>query len=157
MINCMFENGSPANLRHAVVDTLVIKNEKILMVKRAERLLDGGKWGIIGGFIDLHETIADAVEREVLEETGWTVSNLRLFRIVDNPRRAGEDRQNIAFVYIAEADRKIGEPDDESDEQRWFSLNEIPDSSHIAFDHADSIALYKKYIKDKVRIPMLPS
>jgi hypothetical protein len=50
MITCYFEDGNKALLRHTVVDVLVLndKNE-LLMVKRTAKLVEGGKWGIIGG------------------------------------------------------------------------------------------------------------
>jgi 8-oxo-dGTP diphosphatase len=146
MIKCQFEDGNSASLRHAVVDTIVVKDNKILMVKRTAKLLEGGKWGLVGGYCERDETIRQTVEREVHEETGWTVENLRLLRIVDNPNRPMEDRQNICFVYVADAVEKTGEPDWESDEQKWFSLENIPPTEMVAFDHLEDIEIYKKYL-----------
>lgn len=59
MIDCQFENGSKANLRHAVVHCLVIENGKILLVKRSEKIIEGGKWGFPGGFLDQGEDIKE--------------------------------------------------------------------------------------------------
>ncbi len=157
MISCTFENNSNALLRHVVVDSLVLKNGKILMVKRALRLLEGGKWGLAGGYAERDETLVQAAQREILEETGWQVQNLTLLSIVDKPNRSGEDRQNISFVYFCEAVEKTDEPDDESDEQKWYLLDALPPKEQIAFDHADHIALYKRYLKEQFPLPFLKS
>ena len=86
MITCTFEDLGIGNLRHVVVDVLVLKNKEILLTKRAEGLLEAGKWGLIGGLLDRDETIEEGAKREVFEETGWRVKNLKLLKIIDNPK-----------------------------------------------------------------------
>jgi ADP-ribose pyrophosphatase YjhB (NUDIX family) len=157
MINCAFENGNPASLRHVVADVLVLKDNKLLMVKRAAKMLEGGKWGLVGGFAERDELVVETAAREVLEETGWQVTNLKLLTINDQSNRPGEDRQNVAFVFFGQATAKTGEPDDESDDQQWFGFDELPPASDIAFDHADNIALYQRYLKENLDLPILTS
>lgn len=157
MIACTFEDGGQAKLRHAVADVLVLKDDKILLIKRAGHLLEGGKWALAGGFMELDETIAQAASREVLEETGWQIKDLTLLEIIDDPNRPGEDRQNIVFVYFGTATEETGKPDQESDERRWFDWNELPADKDLAFDHADSIKLYLQYQQQKFDLPMLSS
>ena len=144
MINCTFEDGNKASLRHVTVDTLVLKEGKILLVKRINKLLEGNKWGLVGGFVERNETLLEAVKREVLEETGWEVKDVSLLRIKDWPDRPLEDRQNISFVYFCKAVKKSGRADWESDEQKWFELSKVPPANQIAFDHAQDIEFYKK-------------
>lgn len=155
MLTCTFEDGGQASLRHAVVDTLVLKDGQLLMAKRAARLLEGGKWGIIGGYIDRDETIAQAAAREVYEETGWEIKDLTLLTVIDNPARGGEDRQNISFLFFCQGVRQTGQPDDESDEIRWYPLNQLPPRDQIAFDHADSVDLYRRYLAERLTLPIL--
>jgi 8-oxo-dGTP diphosphatase len=154
MITCTFENGNQNSLRHVTVGCLVIKNDQILLAKRAEGLLEAGKWCLLGGYVDRDETTAQAGIRESMEESGWVVNNLRLLRVNDNPDRPHEDRQNVDFIYIADAVEKTGEADWESADVRWFSLDELPASEEIAFDHEDSINLYKKYLKEAFSLPV---
>ena len=144
MITCKFEDGNESSLRHVVVDTLVIKNKQILLVKRAPHLLNGGKFGLVGGFVDRDETLEEAVHREVLEETGYKVKVERMLRIKDDPNRRGEDRQNISFSFIAIALDKIGEADNESTEVTWYDLDKLPPADQFAFDHFEDIQFYLK-------------
>ena len=71
MITCKFEDAGDALLRHVAVDALVIKNNTILLVKRADFLLEGGKYCFPGGYLDRDETLKEGVLRELQEETGY--------------------------------------------------------------------------------------
>ena len=155
MISCTFEDGGKANLRHAVVDALVLKDNKIFLVKRADKLLEGGKWALIGGFVDRDENLIQTVKREVFEETGYRVSDITLLTINDNPDRPHEDRQNIAFVFFCNAGEKEGKEDNESTDAQWYDFNNLPKKEEIAFDHYDDIQLYLKYINSNLQIPIL--
>lgn len=155
MITCEFEDGNKARLRHVCVDALVLKNNKILLVKRVGKLLEGGKWGTVGGFVDRDETAKQAVEREILEETGYKVNNIKLLTIRDNPDRPHEDRQNFSFVYFCEAGEKISNADWESTAQEWFDMDNLPPSEQIAFDHHKNIELYKQYKEVNFDLPIL--
>ena len=148
MITCEFENGSKANLRHVTVNTIIVKNNKILLGRRSDAmLLEAGKWGLIGGFMERNETFEMTAKREALEETGWEIENLKLFKINDNPNRPAEDRQNVDIIFIAEAKEKVGTSDEEVSDLQWFSLEDLPPKEKIAFDHGDHLELYKKMKK----------
>ena len=155
MIVCMFENGKKAFLRHAVVDVLVVKGDKILLVKRAPPLLNAGKYGVVGGYVEKDETLIAAATREVMEETGYKIKINFLLRIKDNPNRPKEDKQNIAFVFVATAGKKIQEGDNESTENKWFDFDNLPKPKDFAFDHYEDIKLYLKYKKSPFPVPKI--
>ncbi len=148
MITCFFENqDKPVHLRHAVVDALIIKDNKILMVKRGgpKWYLEHGKWAMPGGFVEQNETCAQAAMREAKEETGYDCKVIKLFDINDNPKRPAENnRQNISFIYLVKPIKQMAGFDHEIQGIKWFDLNELPSKSQIAFDHAKTI---NKYIK----------
>lgn len=155
MLTCTFEDGGTGSLRHVVVDALVLQDNKILLVKRSKKLLlEGGKWGDVGGFMDKDETAKQAAEREILEETGYRVKDLTLLTIRDNPDRPKEDRQNISFVFFCTATEKVGEGDWESTEEKWFALDDLPPENEIAFDHYENIKLYLRYLKENLKLPI---
>lgn len=73
MINCQFENGNKASLRHVTVDSIVLNENRdsILLVKRASHLSNPNKYALPGGFLGRDENTETAAKREVLEETGY--------------------------------------------------------------------------------------
>lgn len=54
---------------------------RVLLQKRG----DNGRWGLIGGAVDPHERPADAVVREVWEETGLRVEPTRVVGVYGGP------------------------------------------------------------------------
>ena len=159
MINCQFENGNKANLRHVTVNAVVVKDKKILLGKRGyfkgKPISEFGKWAFPGGFFDRDETLTEAIKREVREESGWEIDDLKLFRICDNPYRAKEDRQNVDMLFVARAIKQKFVDSEEVTELKWFDLEDLPSKDQIAFDFAEDIELYKKYLKEKFPIPVL--
>lgn len=156
MIECKFENGGKASLRHITVVAIVVNKEgKILLIKRAPHLLRGGKYTIPGGFLNRDEDTSEGVRREVAEETGISVEDLMLFRINDNPERPKEDRQNVDFVFIAKTkDSKI-KADKEVAGFIWIDKLTLPPDEEFAFDHRDSILKYFKYLKESFQLPII--
>lgn len=142
MINCTFENGNKASLRHVVVDTIVVNGGQILLVKRARHLSNGGKWAIVGGFVDRDETCEQAARRELKEEAGLDAKSAKFIKVNDNPRRKNEDRQNIAMIYEIEAEGEPKRQESEVEEVRWFPQNALPKEDDFAFDHWQIIREY---------------
>ncbi len=157
MITCTFENGNKASLRHVVIDALVLKDDKLLLVKRSKKLLEGGKWALVGGYVERDENLLQTVEREVREETGYTIKDITFLCVRHNPDRPNEDRQNISFVFFCSAAMHVGESDWEVEDQQWFSFDKLPDEKMIAFDHMKNIEFYQRYLKKEVTIPLLQS
>lgn len=144
MIKCTFENGNNGLLRHCIVNGLLLKNNKIILVRRAPHLTNPNKLGLVGGFVNRDETLTEAILRETYEETGYEAKIVRLLEVVDNPNRKNEDRQNVAFVYLLSPVKKTGEPDNESSEILWFDLDKLPDEKEFAFDHFEMIQRFLK-------------
>ncbi|MFA6533018.1 MAG: NUDIX domain-containing protein [Patescibacteria group bacterium] len=159
MITCTFENGNKTSLRHVTVNAIVIKDSQILLGKRGtlngKPILESGKWGLLGGFFNHKENLVQAVKREVMEESGWEINNLKLLRINDNPNRPHEDRQNVDFIFIANAIKQVGVSDEEVSRLQWFDLDKLPAKEEIAFDHGDNLELYKKCLKENFSLPIL--
>lgn len=154
MIKCFFENGNESSLRHVVADVLVVKKNKILLIKRTGKLLEGGKWGLAGGYVERDENLKEAAKREVSEETGYKIEKIILLTIRDNPDRPKEDRQNISFVFFAKVGEKVGISDWEVDDQKWFDFSHLPKEAEIAFDHYQNIQLYLSYLKKGFSLPV---
>ena len=156
MLTCFFEDNNKAFLRHVTVDNIAIKDNKILLVKRApDTPADSNKYALPGGYLDRDETISQGAIREFEEETGYKGKIISLFRINTDPNRKGEDKQNVDFIYLVEAKEKVAEPDNEISEASWFDLDNLPKPEDIAFDHWESIGLYLKHKEKPFSLPIL--
>ena len=60
----------------------VFRNDELLMIQEAS----DGLWSLPGGWADVNESSSEAVVREVLEETGYTVSCRKLAGVYDRDR-----------------------------------------------------------------------
>ena len=155
MINCTFEKGYTASLRHIVTHAIVEDSGKLLLVKRMGDMLETGKWSLPGGFLNRDETAAQGVLRELKEETGWEGEIISWFRINTNPNRPHEDRQNVAIELLVKPVRKTGEPDAESSKVEWIPIDALLPFDQFAFDHGESMKQYLEYRKHPFPLPLL--
>ncbi len=156
MIQCILENNAKVSFRHVTVGAIVINvNKEVLMVKRAKHLTNGGKYALPGGFLDRDETTTEAALRELKEETGYEGKITSLFQVIDTPQRPKEDRQNVEFKYIIDltGGQKIDNNEVESID--WISLDNLPNENDCAFDHLESIHLFKKYLEKPFPLPVM--
>lgn len=97
----------------------IITNEKndVLILNHVLRPFSG--WGLPGGFINRNEEPEVAIRREMREETGIELKDLRMFRV-------RTINTHVEMLFIAKA---IGSPEVRSCEiieLGWFSPGELP-------------------------------
>ncbi|NQX61312.1 NUDIX hydrolase [Paenibacillus qinlingensis] len=103
------------------VGALVMKDEKILLVRRAQEP-GKGRWTNPGGYIEQHELIQETIVREVLEESGVEASVSRLVAVRDLPRSIHNVYIAFEMTYIS----GIPQPDGvEVDAAGFYSLEEM--------------------------------
>lgn len=96
-----------------------------------ERRSDCGRWGLVGGGIEVNEPLEVALRREVREETGLEVVGQELFAIFPGPSRIvrypdGNVVRLVTFVYEAEIeDFGTLRRSEESEELRFFRREEL--------------------------------
>jgi ADP-ribose pyrophosphatase YjhB (NUDIX family) len=156
MITCRFEDDSHSSrLRHLTVDAALHDEAgNVLLVHRAAHLSEGGKWSLVGGYMERDETAVQAVRREIFEETGYTCADPECLAVVTDPRRPGDDRQCVTLFFAVAAREQIGTPDDESSEIRWFAADEFVRTA-LAFDHAVLMDIYDRYRNGQLDIPVI--
>jgi ADP-ribose pyrophosphatase YjhB (NUDIX family) len=79
------------------VGAFVFDGGRVLLVRRG-RPLDEGLWSVPGGKLEPGETLAQAVAREVREETGLVVEVGPLACVVE---RIGNDHHFVILDYLA--------------------------------------------------------
>lgn len=107
---------------------VVLKDNKILLVRE---LMDGGRWTLPGGWVDVNEPPSQAVEREMREEAGVIVKARRLLAVYDNRFRGHPPYFFHAYKMFVECDL-IAEatPDQiETADPTYFSLRDLPELS----------------------------
>lgn len=111
------------------VGAFVLKEGRVLLVKRAASP-GKGLWAIPGGMIELGETLQEAAEREVLEETGIIIQAgepVFVFDLIDKDE-TGSIRYHYVIVDVL-ADYVRGEPEgrDDASDARFFLPRELND------------------------------
>ncbi|MGE0448043.1 MAG: NUDIX hydrolase [Vicinamibacterales bacterium] len=81
------------------VGAVVFDGDRVLLIKRA-RPPSQGEWSLPGGAVELGETLASALQREVLEETGLVVQVGRLIRVLERIYTDGDGRVEYHYVLI---------------------------------------------------------
>lgn len=104
----------------------------VLLIKRKYEPFKN-KWAIPGGFIKDDESLEEAVERELFEETGVKINYLEQLYTFGQPNRDPRGRiVSIAYFGLIRPDTfKLFASTDAEDVQ-WFAIDELP---QLSFDH----------------------
>ena len=109
------------------VSAAIVRDGHVLVVRRA-RPPANGLFSLPGGVVEAGETLHQALQREVMEETGITIEPVALAGFRETISRDGEDRVERHFVILPFAARWIaGEPrlNEELSEARWVRPAEL--------------------------------
>ncbi len=132
------------------VGGIILKNEKILLIKR-QNPPDKDMWGIPGGAVELGETILEAIQREIKEECGIKVNNGQIVAIID---KIYFKKSSVLYHYeIIDFEFKdfIGTLHSASEalDIRFFTLREIQNCETVAKSVKELIE--KNYINTTIK------
>jgi 8-oxo-dGTP diphosphatase len=122
---------------------------QVLLVKQKYGELKN-QWALVGGFVKDDESLQNAVERELKEETGISVSYLeQLYTFGDQIDRDPRFRV-VSVAYFALVNSLDYHPtaDTDAEEAKWFSIQELPP---LAYDHAHILQVAIERLKAKLR------
>ncbi len=111
------------------VGGVAIDRERVLLVRRGNEPFRGF-WSIPGGVVETGETLADAVRREMREETGLLVDPIEVVHVFESIRPDESGGIAFHFVVIDYVCRVVGgeltAADDVLD-ARWFERGNLPE------------------------------
>lgn len=129
----------------STVDIIIRREDELLLGRKK----DEKKWRFIGGFVDPTDlTDEAAAKREVLEETGLEVADLKFIcsqKINDWRYKGIPDRGIMTHFYEAQYIFGALTPQDDIAELKWFKLEGAVKSIMVT----GHIELYETYLKWK--------
>ncbi|TGV29394.1 NUDIX domain-containing protein [Mesorhizobium sp. M00.F.Ca.ET.186.01.1.1] len=101
---------------------------RILLQQKHNRI-----WGIPGGLLELGETFAETLKREVLEETSLTVLQWQLFGLYSGKNgfaqyANGDKVFSVQLIFRVTDYAGVLQTNEESTRQQFFAKSELPDS-----------------------------
>jgi mutator protein MutT len=81
------------------VGGIAIDGDRVLLVQRATEPLKG-QWSIPGGALELGESLAEGVARELLEETGVAVQPTEVLEVLNRVLKTPDGRVKYHYVLI---------------------------------------------------------
>ena len=127
-----YEYPRPAVTADCVVITKE-DNPKVLLIQRGGEPYKGC-WAFPGGFMDMDETTEQCAIRELKEETGLDIKEVKQIGAYSKVDRDPRGR-TISVAYLAVIDKPADVKGlDDAAKAEWFELSALPE---LAFDHAD--------------------
>lgn len=109
------------------VGVIIKKDGKVLTGKRKNAHGNGG-WSFPGGHLEMWESVEDCAKREVLEETGLVIENLKKVAFTND--MFPEEEKHYITLFVT-ADYKSGEVElkepEKCDGWKWVEWNNLPE------------------------------
>ncbi|MFP7478054.1 NUDIX hydrolase [Terribacillus saccharophilus] len=112
-----------------VAGAFVLNDANELLLQKRK---DNGEWGLPGGFMEMGESTEETAQREVFEETGLQLGELRLFRVYSGPEydKTFANGDQVALVQVLYSCKGftgvVIRSNNESADNRFFSMNALP-------------------------------
>jgi len=133
-----YEYARPAVTVDIAIFTVRNDELNVLLIKRAEEPFRG-EWALPGGFVIPNESIEQAAERELVEETG--VSDVYLEQLFTFGAPGRDPRGHVitvAHYALIPADNLNLQASTDAAGVAWFAIDKLPE---LAFDHNEILEM----------------
>ena len=128
------------------VDAAVFRQSKsgfeILLIQRGNEPFKD-MWALPGGFLDMDETLEEAIARELEEETALTGLRLKQLHAFSALHRDPRGRTVSVIFWGVLEDEQVAKAGNDASNVGWHALDKLPP---LAFDHDEVIALARKQL-----------
>jgi 8-oxo-dGTP diphosphatase len=108
-----------------------------------------GHWALPGGFVRVGETLDQAAERELVEESGLEVAYLeQLYTFGSLDRDPRERVVSVSYFALVNPVQHRLAPGSDAAKAEWFDVRTLP---ALAFDHEEILAKGLERLRSKVR------
>lgn len=122
-------------------------NISVLLIKRKFDPFKG-QWAIPGGFVENDESLEDAVERELFEETGIKINYLEQLYTFGKPNRDPRGRiVSIAYFGLVRPNAFKLYASTDAEQAQWFNINDLP---KLSFDHKEILESAIERLQGKI-------
>jgi 8-oxo-dGTP diphosphatase len=148
MTKFTYDYPRPSLTVDIVVFSVRADHLQVLLIRRGEEP-NLGMWALPGGFVHLDESLDEAAERELKEETGIQDAYLEQLYTYGDPKRDPRGRVvTIAYFALVAADKPIcTEGGTDTTQACWFSISDLP---RLAFDHSEILAYALRRLRYKL-------
>jgi len=144
----------PATTVDIIVFTIRQNRLKILLINRGIEPFKGDL-ALPGGFVHTNETLFEAAQRELKEETHIVDFHLKMFGIFDEIDRDPRDRVlSVGFYAIIPSHDIIVEAGSDAENADWYVYEDLP---KLAFDHNKIVELAFNSLMTDLENTSLPS
>lgn len=150
---CVFSrkiNTKMQNIKVAVDAVVFGYEQKQLFVLLIKRGVEPFKdfWALPGGLVKDNESLENAVQRELSEETGVSIDYLEQLYSFGAPQRDPRSRVvSVSYFGLVRPNHFKLNAATDAIEAKWFSIDELPE---LAFDHKEIFTKAIERLKAKI-------
>ena len=108
--------------RFTVTAGAVIFNDQKQVLLLKHRFRAGSGWGLPGGFLERGEQPIDALKRELREEIGLEVEDVKVFAA-----RSFSKPKQVEVLFRAHANASVESQSMEVERAGWFAIDSLPE------------------------------
>ena len=118
--------------------------DRVLLIRRGRPPFECD-YALPGGFVEVGETVEDACRRELKEETGIEVRELKLVGVYSDPKRDPRGH-TCSVAFLARVARSTPKAGDDAAAAEWVKSWSKLD---LAFDHAEIVRDARRMLRSK--------